>query len=223
MTGPEIFFWVIWIILIIIIIIICLTPNLSCSPYANLLGMLFWIFFLLFMFAIIIDFVYSSNRSAKPCNHNDNCKRDLTNIKVKYDTYTGKPANIEVHSIAIKNKKRQTVRLTINGTECVNDSCFNCDPTGFSEVATIALPMDCDQLTGMNLNQPIELYSWTAPRGTVYTYSYVVPHGTSYLTVVSPDNIIATGELQIKAQNNIGFTDYSSVVYERKDECCNSE
>lgn len=208
MCNTEPFFWIVWLILIIIIVVICCFPNYSYGPYANIICIFFWIFFFLFIVMIIDIAVACTN--TKCVTKNDSCP-DHTNYKVKFDTYCSKTNNIELHSMDLSSKQRQTIRFTINGTECVQDDNFNCDPTGFSEVVTIALPKNCDNLIGMNVNKPIELYSWTAPSGSIFTYSYVIPFGTSYVTVTSPPNIVATGELQFIAQNNIIFTDISTV------------
>ncbi len=231
MCSPliAILFWILVIVLIIMLIVSCFNYN-SRVNYG--LGVIFWIL----LFAIIIALIFDENVCGRcrkspcscckicfnsPCSCISGNNSSWKNARVDYNATATQVANIQLESHAVDKDQRQVLNLTINGTECVNDNKFSCDITGFNEVANIALPKSCDVLEGTNINDPIALYSFTTPHGTVFTLNYVIPHGTSYITAVPVDNIVVTGQIALYAQNNMTFDNLNVVRYPKKEVCDN--
>jgi hypothetical protein len=185
------------------------------SKSLDILGVIFWLFFFILLISLIFTDVNYCNvcgRSNCNCNKGSNPNlRPNDYYRVRYNANPQKTTSIQLNEFCLEPKNRQVIRMTINGTECINNNAFSCDPVGFNQTVNIALPKPCDVLLGVDPNQPLELYSWTAPSGTVFTFNYLISHRTSFITILPPVNIIATGEIDFVAQNNIEFTDISVV------------
>jgi len=171
----------------------------------NVIGVIFWIFFILLILALLFwndDYSHCNKCNRSKCE----CGKNNSDVIITTFNVCGKyTKNIEINTFLCPDSGRSVARLTINGTECKNDNKFDCDPEGFSKVVNIPLPRECDALVGIDVNKPIELYQWTAPHGTEFTVNYLIPHRDFFIVVKSPENIVATGEISLKAQNNLGF------------------
>jgi len=105
---------------------------------------------------------------------------------------------------------QQVVKLTLNGTECKKGTEFSCEPAGFSEIVNIALPSKGDV---NSINEPVELYTWTSDKGTVFTYKYIIAHGTSFVTIVPQSGMVAIGKLSVEALRNVSIKSLDVVAY----------
>jgi len=216
---------VLWIIIIYLIIVLIVTWGYSSG--GEKAGYLLWIFILILLAVVFwFDFDECNRNYCGKCGRNPcSCGHVKPSaLCLGFNATFVKPANIEVKTNSFNNKQRQVMKLTVNGTECYNDNTFNCEQYGFSETFNVAFPMTGDVLIGMDINQPIELLQWTAPRGTIFTLNYIIPHGMSFITAVPRSNVVTTGQICVDPLYNSQLDNFDIVVYnDNKKDCDGKE